>query len=157
MVRHQENGINEPNFCVSESNIIRSQTSREVHCGKTMFPGSIQNCSHPVSLTLITVVSPLLRVRVCSLSFLYNHKWSWEPKVELFDIQMCHWAIWIQNKAESAVFLFCVTFLTWLKAVNWNTSKCIIEVHTHSYCQQVWNCYLKPEGGSTVKLGKLKP
>lgn len=37
-------------LCVSESNIIRSQTSRGVHCGKRMFPGSIQNCSHPASI-----------------------------------------------------------------------------------------------------------
>lgn len=46
---------------------------------------------------------------------------------------MCHWAIWIQNKAESAVFLCCVICLTWLKAVNWSTSKCITKVHTHTF------------------------
>lgn len=36
---------------------------------------------------------------------------------------MCHWAIWIQNKAESTLFLFCVIFLKQLKAGNWNASK----------------------------------
>lgn len=108
-------------------------------------------------LTLITVVSPLLRVHVCSFSFFYNHKWYWESKVEFVWCPNVSLGYLDSEQSRTCSVSFLCQFSNTTKSSelkhfqmhNWST-------HTHSYCQQVWNCYLKPEGGSTIKLGKLK-